>query len=209
MLNKVTKYGLRLLLLSVVMIIGVVPLFAQQATSEATQEVHQTPSGPIEFIFWNQNATMQAGWQTIIDGFNKVYPNVQVKLVGVTGTNWGEYLDGTATLIAGGEKPDLMWVATEGVQLLVNQLKLALPLDDYIAKDQAELADYMKDVNPQLLDAFKVDGKQYELPYSWNPMVIYYNTARLKEAGLDAPPSNWSRDDFLKYAQALTTTKSD
>ena len=45
---------------------------------------------------------------------------------------------------------------------------------------------------------------QYELPYSWNPMVIYYNTARLQEAGLEPPPSDWTRDDFLEYAQALT-----
>lgn len=187
------------------LLIGVVPLFAQ----DATEAVHDTPSGPVEFVFWNQNATMEAGWQKIVDGFNKVYPNVQIKLVGVTGTNWGEYLDGLATLVAGGDKPDLMWVATEGVQLLVNDLKLAMPLDDYIAKDQADLADYMKDVNPQLLDAFKVDGKQYELPYSWNPMVIYYNTARLKDAGLEPPKANWTRDDFLKYAQALTTTKAD
>jgi len=49
-----------------------------------------------------------------------------------------------------------------------------------------------------------VDGKQYELPYSWNPMVIYYNTARLKEAGLEPPKSDWTRDQFLEYAQKLT-----
>jgi len=142
------------------LLIGVVPLFAQ----DATQTVHDTPSGPIEFVYWNQNATMEAGWQTIVDGFNKEYPNIQVKLVGATGTNWGEYLDSLATLIAGGEKPDLMWVATEGVQLLVNQLKLAVPLDDYIAKDQADLADYMKDVNPQLLDAFKLMANSTNCP---------------------------------------------
>ncbi len=183
--------------------IGVVPLFAQDTT------VHDTPSGTIEFVYWQQDATMEAGWQKIVDGFNQEYPNVEVKLVGATGTNWGEYLDSLATLIAGGEKPDLMWVATEGVQLLVNQLKLAMPLDDYIARDQAELQGYLDDVNPQLLDAFKVDGKQYELPYSWNPMVIYYNTALLKAAGLEPPKADWTRDDFLKYAQALTTTRAD
>src|SRR4051812_39749976 len=130
MSNSFKKRMVRVIpMIFALLLIGVVPLFAQDATEAATEAVHDTPSGPIEFVYWNQNATMEAGWQTIVDGFNKVYPNVQVKLVGVTGTNWGEYLDGVATLVAGGEKPDLMWVATEGVQLLVNQLKLAMPLD--------------------------------------------------------------------------------
>jgi multiple sugar transport system substrate-binding protein len=171
--------------------------------------VHSTraaaaPSGTIKFAFWNYGPDAQPGWESIIAEFNKQYPDIKVQLVSASGTNWGEYLDGVATLIAGGEKPDLMWVATEGVQLLVNNLKIAVPLDDYMAKDKDALKDYLDDVNPQLLKAFQVDGKQYELPHSWNPMVIYYNTARLKEAGLEPPKANWNRDEFLKYAKALT-----
>jgi ABC-type glycerol-3-phosphate transport system substrate-binding protein len=188
------KRMVRVLIVAAVLLLGVTPLMARQAK----------PSGNINFAFWAQNATMEAGWQSLIDEFNKTNPDIHVKLVGATGTNWGEYLDSVATLIAGGEKIDLMWVATEGVQLLVKNLKIAVPLDDYMAKDKEALKEYLDDVNPQLLKAFQVDGKQYELPYGWNPMVIYYNTARLKEAGLEPPKANWTRDDFLKYAQALT-----
>ena len=195
--NNITKRLLHILLISTVaiaLLMGTAPLRAQSAK----------PSGTISFAFWNYGPDAQPGWEAIIKDFNKEYPDVQVKLVSATGNNWGEYLNGVATLIAGGEKLDIMWVATEGVQLLVKQLKIALPLDDYMAKDKEAIKEYLDDVNPQLLKAFQVDGKQYELPYSWNPMVIYYNTARLKEAGLEPPKANWTRDDFLKYAQALT-----
>lgn len=188
------KRIIRVFLISIVLLIGVVPLLAQDSM----------PSGEINFAFWNYGPDAQPGWEAIIAEFNKEYPDITVNLVSATGNNWGDYLNGVATLIAGGEKLDIMWVATEGVQLLVNQLKLAVPLDDYIARDMDEIQEYLNDVNPQLLDAFKVDGKQYELPYSWNPMVIYYNTARLAEAGLEAPASDWTRDQFLEYAQALT-----
>ena len=184
----------RVLLISVVLLIGVVPLTAQDAQ----------PSGTINFAFWNYGPDAQPGWEAIIAEFNKEYPDITVNLVSASGNNWGDYLNGVATLIAGGEKLDIMWVATEGVQLLVNQLKIAVPLDDYIAQDMDALQEYFDDVNPQLLDAFKVDGKQYELPYSWNPMVIYYNTARLEEAGLEPPAADWTRDQFLEYAKALT-----
>jgi ABC-type glycerol-3-phosphate transport system substrate-binding protein len=192
--NNLLKRSLHILLVSAVLLLGVTPLMAHQAK----------PSGTINFAFWNYGPDAEPGWKSIIAEFNKEYPDITVKLVSATGNNWGEYLNGVATLIAGGEKLDLMWVATEGVQLLVNQLKIAVPLDDYIARDKAQLQEYLDDVNPQLLKAFQVNGKQYELPYSWNPMVIYYNTARLKEAGLEPPKANWTRDEFLKYAQALT-----
>jgi multiple sugar transport system substrate-binding protein len=194
MIRHLSQNVLRALVVGALLLLVVVPVVAQDTA----------PSGEINFVFWNYGPDAQPGWEAIIAEFNKEYPDITVNLISTTGTNWGEYLDGVATLIAGGEKPDVMWVATEGVQLLVNQLKIAVPLDDYIARDMDELQEYFDDVNPQLLDAFKVDGKQYELPYSWNPMVIYYNTARLEEAGLEPPPADWSRDQFLEYAQALT-----
>ncbi len=163
----------------------------------------------ITFVFWNSGPEAQPGWEKIVAEFNKQYPDIKVKLLPVEGTNWGSYLDGVATTIAGGEKPDVMWVATEGVQLLVNELKLATPLDSYIEKDKAELQPFLDDVTPAMLDAFKVDGKQYMLPYSWNNMVIYYNTARFKEAGLEAPKADWTRAQFLETAKKLTVDSNN
>ncbi len=171
-------------------------------------------SGPLKaraaseltFVFWNYGADVKAGWEKTLTTFLKENPDITIKYLPVEGANWGSYLEGVATLIAGGEKPDVMWVATEGVRLLVD-LDLAMPLDDMIATDKAELKDFLADVTPAMLDSFKVNGKQYQLPYSWNDMVMYYNTARLKEAGLQAPAADWTRADFLKMAQALTVTK--
>jgi multiple sugar transport system substrate-binding protein len=157
----------------------------------------------LKFVFWNWGPEAQPGWENTFAAFKAANPTIDIELIPVQGANWGEYLDGVATLIAGGEKPDVMWVATEGVRLLVS-LDLAMPLDDFIAADQTDLQEFFDDVTPVMLDAFKVDGKQYQLPYSWNDMVIYYNTARFQEAGVDAPAADWTRDDFLKIAQALT-----
>ena len=78
------------------LLIGVVPLLAQDAT----------PSGTINFAFWDYGPNARPGWETIIADFNKEYPDITVNLVSATGNNWGEYLNGVATLIAGGEKPD-------------------------------------------------------------------------------------------------------
>src|SRR5207244_3612786 len=152
--QNIRKHLLRIVL--AVVVLALVLPGAGHSTRAAAE-----PSGTINFAFWNYGPDAQPGWESIIAEFNKQYPNIKVNLISATGGNWGEYLDGVAQLIAGGEKPDLMWVATEGVQLLVNQLKIAVPLDDYMAKDKAALQEYLTDVNPQLLKAFQVGGKQY------------------------------------------------
>lgn len=162
----------------------------------------------LTFVFWNWGADAQPGWEKIFAEFEAEHPDITINLLPVEGVNWGEYLEGTATLIAGGERPDVMWVATEGVRLLVD-LELALPLNDFIAEDEEELAEFFADVEPVMVDAFNVDGNQYMLPYSWNGMVVYYNTTRLEEAGLEPPSPDWTRDDFLEYAQALTVDEDD
>src|SRR5689334_3945928 len=73
----------------------------------------------IEVVYWNWGPDAVQTHKDIADGFMKLHPEIIVKPVPVDGTNWGTYLDGLATLIAGGEKPDTVLVASEGVRLLV------------------------------------------------------------------------------------------
>lgn len=163
----------------------------------------EAPSGEITFVFWDNTPAMRAGWEGHVARFNEQYPDVTVNLIGVPGTAWSDYLNGTATLIAGGETPDIIWVATEGVRFLVG-LDLILPLDELIAENQESLQEYFDDVAPAMLDSFRIDDQLYFLPYSWNNMVIYYNRAMFDAAGLEYPSDDWTRDDFLAAAQALT-----
>ncbi len=178
--------------LAAVLLLVIAPLNAQDDIS-----------GEVKFIYWGSTVEQAAQWQTFVDLFNVEYPNVNVTLIGVPGDNWSGYLNGTATLIAGGEQPDLIWVATEGVRFLAG-LGLLRPFDDLIERDAEELQEFFDDVEPALLDSFVVDGQTYMFPYSWNNMVVHINTARLAEAGLEMPPSDWTRDEFLDYAKALT-----
>ena len=160
-------------------------------------------SGEITFVFWDNTTETRAGWEGHVARFNEQYPDIKVNLIGVPGTIWADYLNGTATLIAGGETPDIIWVATEGVRFLVS-LDLMLPLDDLIAENADELQEYFDDTAPAMLDSFRVDDQLYFLPYSWNNMVIYYNKNMFDAAGLEYPADDWTRADFLEAAQALT-----
>lgn len=161
-------------------------------------------SGTVNFYFLDDRPESRENWERIIAGFNVTYPNVTVNLIGGPATEgWDGYAQSAARAVAGGEQLDMIWVAVEGVQLLAD-LGAIQPLDEYIARDQEAVQDLLDDVDPSLIEPFIIDGQQYLLPYSWNSMLIYYNTARLEEAGLQPPPDDWTWDDFLEYAQALT-----
>lgn len=61
------------------------------------------------------------------------------------------------------------------------------PLSEYMP------ADYTKDMIPGLVNLFSCnDGKLYGVVWNNDTRFFYYNAAKLKEAGFDAPPATWN-----------------
>jgi ABC-type glycerol-3-phosphate transport system substrate-binding protein len=141
-------------------------------------------------------------WDSLIAEFARANPTISVKYQPVPGESWGDYFDKLATMIAGGNPPDVSRVAIEGTKLMVSR-GLAQPLDEFMRGDP-EVDEYLKDVSPRLLEVFRVDGKTYELPFDWNNMVMYYNTKMLEKEGVPPPRKEWTKDEFLALAQRLT-----
>lgn len=142
-----------------------------------------------------------------IERFNEKYPNVKVNNQFTPISSWSDYLDKLVTQIAGGQAPDMIHLATEGVQLAVKN-NLVVPLDDFVTSND-DVQAIIADTNETLLNGFSSDGKLYFLPASWNNMMIYYNTKIFEEAGIERPNDDWTWDDFLKIAQQLTDTSSN
>lgn len=161
-------------------------------------------SGEVNFFFLDDRPESRDNWAAIVAGFNETFPNVTVNLIGGPATEgWDGYAQAAARSIAGGQPLDVIYVAVEGVATLVD-LGVLTPLNEYISRDQAEVDELLNDVDPALIEPFIIDGSQYLLPHSWNSMLMYYNTARFAEAGLEPPADDWTWDDFLVAAQALT-----
>lgn len=154
-------------------------------------------------LVWSKGEASDAQLKTVLTEFNKMYPNIKVKRIEVVNSSWGDYFNKIQTMIAGGNPPDVIRVAIEGIQMFAKQ-DLLLPLDDYMAVDPKALDDYA-DLHPKLQAPFIVDGKTYGFVWDWNNVVMHFNTDKLKAAGLALPDKNWSKDDFLTYAQKLTT----
>jgi multiple sugar transport system substrate-binding protein len=135
--------------------------------------------------------------------FKQRYPNVEVKDNYTPVVLWSDYANKLTTTIAGGQVPDLIHVAIEGTRLVISK-GLIEPLDDYIAGDADMQALLTNEMAQPLKDAFTLDGKLYQIPVEWNNMVMFYNTKMFADAGLTPPVAEWTWDDFLNAAKALT-----
>ncbi len=76
----------------------------------------------------------------------------------------------------------MIMIAIEGLRLLTNK-NILVPLDPFLEADPEAQRFLMDDVHVTLREMLQVDGKQMEYPFSWNNMILYYNTAILKRRG--------------------------
>ncbi len=136
--------------------------------------------------------------------FNTRYPNVTVNdnYFPVVNGDWAQYINQFRTRIASGLNTDILAMAIEGARLTIVQ-NLVLPIDDFIAEDP-EAQTILEDIHPVLHDALKYQDTTYYMTREWNNMIIHYNTQLFEEAGLERPATDWTWDDFLETAQALT-----
>jgi len=133
----------------------------------------------------------------LASAFEKTHPGIHVELQHIP---HNEYLTKLFTQIASGDAPDVIF--TEVGEFTDLYLKNALePLNPYLQESHLDLSAYY----PQVTNRFTIQGKVYAVPRDTAPFcVIYYNKKAFDEAGLAYPTDDWTLDDFLKDAQAVT-----
>jgi multiple sugar transport system substrate-binding protein len=155
-------------------------------------------------IFNFGNADEGRVYDAVFAKFAAGHGNVRINHTNVPAPSWADYVTKLATQTAGGNPPDLVNLAIEGTQLAVNR-KLLDPLDPFLGSSPVK--SLMSAMPKALLDAFTVDGKLYQLPTGWQTMAIFYNPKIFAAAGVPEPHPDWTWDEFLQTAKALTRGK--
>jgi len=181
-------------------------------SENAAEEVNPEPAvkDPVEIVFvtTGDSDSSEELYKPLYEAFSEAHPEISVTFLGVVPDGgWSGYFDKLAVMVAGGEAPDIGKIPTEGGRLMAAK-RITTPLDGLI-EASPELDDYFEDVSPKLAEVFVYQGKTYGLPYAYNNMMVWFNTKRLEEEGLDVPPADWTFSDFLTYAQALTKKDGD
>lgn len=132
--------------------------------------------------------------QNLVDAFRREHPEIKVRIMAVQSVDWRDFFSKILTMVAAGNPPHVVNVATEGAQLFAE--RLAHPLDDFVKRDAETMREYFDDVHPSLVEAFMYRGSLYQLPIDWNAANMYYNTGAMRAAGLERPEDDWTQLDF-------------
>jgi ABC-type glycerol-3-phosphate transport system substrate-binding protein len=158
-------------------------------TTTTTSGVNTSVSGTVTFDGIWTSSTGQTQFQDVINGFNKVYPNVHVHYKPV-GNNLPTVL---ATAVAGGHPPDMADIAQPGtIQQFANQHKLK-PITYASSVMHQNFA-------PAWVQLGTFNGTLYALPFkAANKSLVWYNVPAFKQAGVTAPKT---------FSQLLTDAKT-
>lgn len=144
------------------------------------------------------DAAEKAAYEQLVYAFHQRRPDIQLQLVHIPGDS--DYRKRLAIDFAAGKAADIV---------LINYRRYA----DYAARDVLEpLGPYLarstlineRDFYDQAMVPFKWQGTLTCLPQNLSSLVVYYNQDMFKAAGLEFPHNNWTWEDLLRVAKALT-----
>jgi multiple sugar transport system substrate-binding protein len=132
----------------------------------------------------------------IIAAFEAENPNITIE---TQTASFDDYFTSLQTQIAGGTAPDTFELNYEN---FVTYARSGALLD--LASAGIDTSRYY----PLALEGFQEAGTQYGLPATFSNVVLIYNKTLFDEAGLDYPTSDWTWDDELAAAEALTDVEA-
>lgn len=139
-----------------------------------------------------------AAYEALVAAFTGAQDDVTVSLSHIP--SQGDYRARLASDFAAGTPPDvsLLNFRRVGAFAAADQLQ---PLGAYLASSEVMAAE---DFYPITLEAFTWQDQLMCIPQNISSLVVYYNRDLFRAAGVAEPADNWTWDDFLATAKALT-----
>lgn len=154
-------------------------------------------SGNVQFLAFGDPEELKA-YREVISAFKSEEPDVRVQLVEASDRD--DLLARLATSIAGGRPPDLFLLNYRFYGQFAEKGELE-PIEERLADSDAFEED---DFYPQALEAFRFEGRLSCLPQNISSLVVYYNKALFRKAGLPLPRGDWTWKEFVDTAVKLT-----
>lgn len=144
----------------------------------------------------------------VTEAFNEMHPGTNIEYISITGIDHEEVASKILAQLAAGQPLDIGFAATEATALYAGE-GIAAPLTERVNDAADDLAEYFADVSPVLTEAMMWEGDLYEFPRDFNCPNMYFNMNMMEQAGLELPGEEWTKDDFVEIARALTGLGSD
>lgn len=155
-------------------------------------------------IRWHHRLGGYAVYQDRITAFENDHPGVKI-VVEEFPQGSAEYGPKIVSLIAAGIVGDMTWTALgSGSYQFLMQNKGLAPLDDLIAADNSGFS--LDEYYPNIVSSLRFDGKIFGLPELAHGVntCLFFNRDAIEEAGLEAPTMDWTHDELVEMATAMT-----
>jgi multiple sugar transport system substrate-binding protein len=180
---------------------------APATTTESGTAGQGQPAGDATEIRFHARIGAQedALYDKIMPEFMAAHPDIKLVKESFPGA---EYPAKITTMHAGASLGDVMWSALGGALIQYHYGQgILLPINDLVAAQNIDLSQWYKGC----LDAITIDDKLLGLPFKAHPgiAVVYYNESAIEEVGGTVPSADWTLDDQLTMAKALTKKEGD
>ena len=153
--------------------------------------------GDITFQVFGEPAEL-AVFQEVVKTYGAVNPNVKVQLNHIPAQ--GDHINRLLASFAAGNPPDVFLINYRRYGQFASKGVLE-PLGDYLDKSPTLRA---SDYYTQSLGAFTYNGTVQCIPQNISSLSIYYNKDLFQQYNVPLPKADWTWQDFLTTAKALT-----
>ena len=136
---------------------------------------------------------LMAIYEPLFEQFRREHPGIALHVLHVT----GNYEDKIKVMFAGNVAPDVIFMYPTAWPAWA-ELNAPEPLGERLGRGGA--GEYYR----PMIEAFRIGGDVYGLPKDASAPVLYYNVDLFERHGVAKPQADWSWDDLLEAAKALT-----
>jgi multiple sugar transport system substrate-binding protein len=164
-------------------------------------------NGDVTIDYWLWDDAQVSGYQQCAAAFTEENPGIQVK---ISQYAWDDYWTKITASFVGGAGPDVFAMQLAQIGAFIDQ-KQIVPLDDYLAADPVDFAQYREGLVEAWVDT---EGNRYGLPKDWDVTTLFFNSEMLEDAGIDPTDTQeltWNPEDggtFEEVIAHLTVDKN-
>jgi len=148
----------------------------------------------LEMNYWMSE--QEEGIQAAIDAFNASQDEIHVNASTVP---WGQYWDKLVTGLPAGSAPDIFAINALNVRDYAKNGYL-LDISGLFEDGSVDLSKFPQHV----IDTHTVNGILWGIPKDFDSIAVFYNKDLFDLAGVEYPSDDWTWDDFIATAKALT-----
>lgn len=170
---------------------------SKPASSNASADVKK-PTEPVKVIWWHSmSGELGKAVDKLVADFNASQKNVQVEAV-FQGT-YDESINKMKASMDTKSGPSLIQVYEIGSRFMIDS-KAITPVQKFVDADKFDLSQ----LEENILNYYKVDGKLNSMPFNTSNPILYYNKDMFKAAGLDPEKPPTTYEEITKAAQVLS-----